>query len=105
MSSYYYKATAPSVLAAALAWDEKRTAFHAQREKMADIFGWPGSPMRSGNDNCVGGVKISASKDLDAHWCRPDDHGYRSLRISVSRVKDGARTAAGAVGRALPGAH
>ncbi|MNJ46283.1 hypothetical protein [Pseudomonas alkylphenolica] len=39
--------------------------------------------MRSGSDNYVGGVKISASKDLDVHWCRPDDHGYRSLRTSA----------------------
>lgn len=83
MSSYCYKTTAPSVLAAVLAWEDKRKAFHAQREKMNDVFGGPGSPMRSGNDSYVGGVKISASKDLDVHWCRPDDHGYRSLRTSA----------------------
>ncbi|UVL26202.1 hypothetical protein [Pseudomonas donghuensis] len=87
MSSYCYKTTAPAVLEAVRTWEVTRKSFDAQRQKMADVFGGPGSPMRSGNDNYVGGVKISASKDLDVHWCRPDDHGYRSLRTSAKIPK------------------
>ena len=79
-TSYHYKTTSPTVLEAVRAWDEKLKAFHLKREKLAEVFGGPGSPMYSGNDKYVGGVKISDSKELDVHWCRPDDHGYRSLR-------------------------
>lgn len=81
-TSYHYKTTSPSVLEAVRAWDVKLKDFHVQRKKLAQVFGGEGSPMFSGNDKYVGGVKISASRDLDIHWCRPDDHGYRSLRTS-----------------------
>ncbi|MGC9742259.1 hypothetical protein JTH53_07000 [Pseudomonas capeferrum] len=81
-TSYHYKTTSPTVLEAVRAWGEKLKSFHVQREKLAEVFGGPGSPMYSGNDKYVGGVKISASKELDVHWCRPDDHGYRSLRTA-----------------------
>ncbi len=67
--------------------DEKLKAFHLKREKLTEVFGGPGSPMYSGNDKYVGGVKISASRDLDVHWCRPDDHGYRSLRTAAKIAK------------------
>ncbi|WP_447733453.1 hypothetical protein [Pseudomonas shirazensis] len=86
-TSYHYKTTSPAVLEAVRAWDEKLKAFHGQREAMTKIFGGPGSPMYSGNDKYVGGVKISASRDLDVHWCRPDDHGYRSLRTAAKIPK------------------
>lgn len=79
-ASYHYKTTSPAVLEAVRTWDEKLKAFHGKREAMSKTFGGPGSPMYSGNDKYVGGVKISASRELDVHWCRPDDHGYRSLR-------------------------
>lgn len=36
-------------------------------------------------------MKISASKDLDVHWCRPDDHGYRLLHTSV-KIPKGTET-------------
>lgn len=85
--SYHYKTTYAAVLEAVRAWDEKLKAFHFQREAMTKIFGGPGSPMCSGNDKYVGGVKISASRDLDMHWCRPDDHGYRSLRTAAKIPK------------------
>lgn len=81
-TSYHYKTTSPTVLEAVRAWDEKLKAFHLKREKLAEIFGGPGSPMYSGNDKYVGGVRISDSRELDVHWCRPDDYGYRSLRTA-----------------------
>lgn len=85
--SYHYKTTAAAVLEALRAWDAKLEAFHLKREKMAETFGGPGSPMYSGNDKYVGGVKISASKELEAQWCRPDDHGYRPLRTAPNIPK------------------
>ena len=87
MSSYFYKSTDVSILAAVAAWDEKLAAFHAKREKMTDVFGGPGSPMHSGGDKYVGGVKISTSQDLDVHWRRPDEYGYRSLRSAAKPAK------------------
>ncbi|QOD00321.1 hypothetical protein ID616_11790 [Pseudomonas putida] len=96
-TSYHYKTTSPAVLEAVLAWDEKLKAFHGQREALTKIFGGPGSPMYSGNDKYVGGVKISASRDLDVHWCRPDDHGYRSLRTAAKIPKGTAKEARPAI--------
>jgi hypothetical protein len=93
MSSYFYKTTAPAVMAAIQAWDAKRAGFDAKREKLKDVFGGPGSPMHSGNDNYVGGVKISASRDLDVHWCRPDEYGYRALRSAAKPGKGATKEA------------
>ena len=43
--------------------------------------------MYSGSRNYVGGIKLSASRDLDVHWCRPDEYGYRSLRRAPKHAK------------------
>lgn len=43
--------------------------------------------MRSGNRSYVGGVKISVSRELDVHWCRPDQYDYRALRSSAKLAK------------------
>ncbi len=71
MSNYMYKTTAPAVVAAVKAWDTKRAAWNAQRAKLGQVFGGETSPMRSGSRSYVGGVKLSSSRDLDVHWCRP----------------------------------
>jgi len=93
MSSYFYKTTAPAVLAAIQIWDEKRAEFDAKRENLKNVFGGPGSPMHSGNDSYVGGVKISASQDLDMHWRRPDEYGYRALRSAAKPEKGATKEA------------
>lgn len=97
MNSYFYKTTAPAALAAIQAWDAKRAEFDAKREKLKDVFGGPGSPMYSGNDNYVGGVKISDSRDLDVHWRRPDEYGYRALRSSAVPEKGSTKQARAAI--------
>lgn len=43
--------------------------------------------MRSGSRNYVGGGKLSASRQLDVHWCRPNQFGYRALRSSAKSAK------------------
>ncbi len=43
--------------------------------------------MRSGNRSYVGGVKLSDSRELDVHWCRPDQYDYRALRSSAKPAK------------------
>ena len=87
MADYFYKTTASAVLTAIIAWEDKKAAFHAQRTKLAQVFGGDASPMCSGNDNYVGGIKLSGSRDLDVHWCRPDQYGYRALRSSAKPGK------------------
>jgi hypothetical protein len=87
MSNYMYKTTAPAVVAAVIAWDAKRSAWNTQRAKLGQVFGGETSPMRSGSRSYVGGVKLSASRDLDVHWCRPDQYGYRALRSSAKPAK------------------
>jgi len=111
MSNYMYKTTAPAVVAAVNAWDTKRAAWNVQRAKRGQVFGGETSPMRSGSRSYVGGVKLSASRDLDVHWCRPDQYGYRALRSSAKPAKGtpkearAARAPVGPVERALPCQH
>ncbi|WP_223513472.1 hypothetical protein [Pseudomonas sp. GL-R-26] len=93
MSSYHYKTTSPSALAAVSDWEAKKADFDAKREKLNDVFGGPGSPMYSGSDSYVGGVKISESRDLDVHWRRPDEYGYRALRHADKPEKGATKEA------------
>ena len=97
MSSYYYKTTAAAVVAAIQGWDAKRAECDLKREKLKEIFGGPGSPMYSGGDNYVGGVKISDSRELDAHWRRPDEYGYRALRNAPKPEKGLTKEARAAI--------
>lgn len=85
--SYFYKTESPKVLAAVRARDKKKAAWDAQRKKQGEAFGADSSPMYSGSCNYVGGIKLSASRDLDLHWCRPDEYGYRSLRRAAKHAK------------------
>ena len=39
MTDYFYKTTASAVLTAIIAWEDKKTAFHTQRTKLAQVFG------------------------------------------------------------------
>lgn len=59
-----------------------REARRARRKahELKDDFSGHGSPMHSGSDNYVCGVKISDSHELDIHWRRPDEYGYGALR-------------------------
>ncbi|MBC3196980.1 hypothetical protein [Pseudomonas poae] len=93
MSNYMYKTTAPSVVAAVIAWDTKRADWNMQRDKLGQVFGGETSPMRSGSRSYVGGVKLSASRDLDVHWCRPDQYGYRALRSRAKPAKGAPKEA------------
>lgn len=93
MSSYHYKTISPSALAAVTSWEAKKAEFDSERENLAGVFGGPGSPMYSGNDHYVGGVKISDSRDLDVHWRRPDEYGYRALRHAAKPEKGATKEA------------
>ncbi|MGH8381730.1 hypothetical protein [Pseudomonas sp.] len=85
--SYFYKTESPAVLAAVRAWDDKKAAWNAQREKLGLVFGGAASPMFSSTRSYVGGIKLNGHTSLDVHWCRPDQYGYRALRTSPKHAK------------------
>lgn len=87
MSSYLYKTVAPAVVQAVIDWNAKRAAWDEQRNKLGEIFGGAASPMYSGSRSYVGGIKLSAIRSLDVHWCRPDQYGYRALRSNPKHAK------------------
>jgi hypothetical protein len=87
MTHYFYKTSSPAVVAELKAWDAKKAAFDAARMRLTDVFGAPGSPMKSGTTLYVGGVKLSADSKYDPYWCRQDEFGYRSLRAAPKPPK------------------
>jgi len=87
MTHYFYKTSSPAMVAELKAWDAKKAAFDAARERLADVFGAPGSPMKSGTSLYVGGVKLSNDSKHDPYWCRQDEFGYRSLRTAAKPPK------------------
>lgn len=87
MSSYLYKTVAPAAVQAVIDWNAKRAAWDEQRNKLGEIFGGAASPMYSGSRSYVGGIKLSAIRSLNVHWCRPDQYGYRALRSNPKHAK------------------
>jgi hypothetical protein len=87
MTSYFYKSEAPATVAIVREYFVAREAFDAQRIALGKLIGGPVAPMRDITSNYAGGVKLSDSRELDVHWCRPDDHGYRSLRAAAKLAK------------------
>lgn len=87
MSSYFYKSAAPTTLAIVSEYSAARDAFQARLVALGELLGGPVAPMRDLTSHFAGGVKLSVSSELDAHWCRPDDHGYRSLRAAAKQAK------------------
>ena len=87
MTHYFYKSNCPTVVAELKAWEAKKAAFDAARERLIDVFGAPGSPMKSGTTLYVGGVKLSTDSELDPYWRRQDEFGYRSLRAAAKPPK------------------
>ena len=91
MAHHFYKSEAPAVVVLVRGWFKQRDAFDAQRKELGKVFGAAASPMYSGDAHYVGGVKLSASRDLDVHWRRPDDYGYRCLRNKATPPKGASK--------------
>lgn len=87
MSSYHYKSEAPATVAIVREYYAARDAFSSDLVALGKLFGGAIAPMRDITDHYAGGVKLSASRELDVHWRRPDDHGYRSLRVAAKPAK------------------
>lgn len=87
MADYFYKSAAPAVVAIVRDFYTQKDALNAGLLALGKLFGGAIAPMRDLTSHYAGGVKLSASRDLDAHWCRPDDYGYRSLRAAAKLAK------------------
>lgn len=87
MSSYFYKSESAATVAIVREYYAARDAFSSELVALGALFGGAIAPMRDITSNYAGGVKLSGSSDLDVHWRRPDDYGYRSLRVAAKPAK------------------
>ncbi|MGE8327248.1 hypothetical protein [Pseudomonas urmiensis] len=77
---HYYKSEAADVVAIVLEYYQAKDLLTERLADLGKIFGGAIAPMRDITSHFAGGVKLSASPELDVHWRRPDEYGYRSLR-------------------------
>lgn len=80
MQNYFYKSESPEVVAIVREFYQAKNVLSEQLAKLGKLFGGAIAPMRDITSHFAGGVKLSDSRELDVHWCRPDEYGYRSLR-------------------------
>lgn len=83
MQKYFYKSEAPDVVAIVQEFYQAKDLLNERMGELGKLFGGAIAPMRDITSHFAGGVKLAASRELDVHWCRPDDHGYRSLRCKA----------------------
>jgi hypothetical protein len=87
MSNYFYKSEAPEVVAIVQEFYQAKGLLNERMVALGKLFGGDIAPMRDITSHYAGGVKLSASRELDVHWCRPDEYGYRSLRQQATPPK------------------
>lgn len=80
MPDYHYKSDAPATVAIVSEYYQAKAQFLKNLEALGELFGGKVAPMRSGDSSYAGGVKLSDARELDVHWCRPDQWGHRALR-------------------------
>ncbi|MDF5870809.1 hypothetical protein [Pseudomonas aeruginosa] len=84
---HYYKSQAPEVVAIVLDFYEAKAQLDKQLTELGQVFGGAVAPMRDVTSHFAGGVKLPADSALDAHWRRPDEWGFRSLRVAAKPPK------------------
>ncbi|MGY2176349.1 hypothetical protein [Pseudomonas azotoformans] len=87
MADYFYKSSEPETVAIVQSFYVMKDAFSALLIALGEHFGGKVAPMRDVDSHFAGGVKLSGGAELDVHWCRPDDHGYRALRTAAKPGK------------------
>lgn len=87
MADYFYKSNEPAAVAVVNEFYTQKNVLMDGMVILARLFGGEVAGMRSASTHYAGGVKLSTSSDLDAHWRRPDKFGYRSLRSSAKPIK------------------
>ncbi|MNH08011.1 hypothetical protein D3C81_765460 [compost metagenome] len=84
---HYYKSEAPEAVAIVQEFYQAKDLLNERLAALGELFGGTVAPMRDITSHFAGGVKLSASRELDVHWCRPDEHGFRSLRQKAAPPK------------------
>lgn len=79
-TSYFYKTEAPGPVAVVSDFYQQKDAQLEAMDRLGELFGGSIAPMRDITSHFAGGVKLSKGGELDVHWRRPDEYGYRSLR-------------------------
>ena len=87
MEHYYYRSTHPDTVAIIQDYHRQLGALRLATERLGEAMGGEVPLMRSSTAISPHGVKLSASNALDVHWCRPDDFGYRTLRVRAKTAK------------------
>lgn len=84
---HYYKSQNPDVVSVVLDFYEAKAELAEQLTALGKLFGGAIAPMHDVTSHFAGGVKLPADTALDAHWRRPDDWGFRSLRVAAKPPK------------------
>ncbi|SFO76776.1 hypothetical protein [Pseudomonas sp. NFPP28] len=87
MANYFYKSSAPATVGIVRSFYVMKDSLSAQLIALGVHFGGKVAPMRDVDSHFAGGVKLNGGAELDVHWCRPDDHGYRTLRTAAKPEK------------------
>ena len=87
MTDFFYKSCDAATVAIVREFYFQKDALNAQMAVLGSLFGGKVAPMRDLTSHFAGGVKLTGGAELDAHWCRPDDYGYRSLRSTAKLAK------------------
>lgn len=87
MSGFFYKSSEPAIVSIVREFYAQKEIFLNQLVVLGTMFGGKVAPMRDVDSNFAGGVKLTSGREYDLHWCRPDDHGYRTLRAAAKPGK------------------
>ena len=87
MADYFYKSSEPATVDIVRSFYVMKDAFSALLIALGVRFGGKVASMRDVDSHFAGGVKLSGGAELDVHWCRPDDHGYRKLHTAAKPGK------------------
>ncbi|WP_286976873.1 hypothetical protein [Pseudomonas sp.] len=87
MSRFFYKSEAPAAVSIVVEFYTAKDELKAAMVKLGELIGGAIAPMHDITSHFAGGVKLSSSRELDVHWCRPDDYGFRKLRTAAKPPK------------------
>nr|WP_314583871.1 hypothetical protein [uncultured Pseudomonas sp.] len=87
MQQYHYRSTDPAVVAIVQDCFNQRQALRLAADRLGEAFGGEVALLRSTTDVMPGGIKLKGGQELDVHWCRPDQWGFRRLRVKPKTAK------------------
>lgn len=84
---HYYKTAAPEAVGIVQEYFQAKEQLQQQTRALGEVFGGAAAVMRDITSHFAGGIKLSHDNNLDVHWKRPDQFGFRSLRSKASIAK------------------